>query len=301
MRRSFRILIFSAIALVALDDDARTMTGTLFQDGYFLVAGHPTPIPLERPPFLAVADLHECLRGTGSPVSGGAFAEFCADLASFASPAAVAEETAEPVAVAQRAVLPMQRIKQPGRQDKNRDGNGDKDTMIGHAAARTDTPVPAPSIAEIATVAEPAELQCTIDGKGAASLRVDGVWMTSLPKYVGGSHDAKAGETSRIVAVPPRCEVQSPADGKVLYAGTFKGYLGVVILETGKVDRLTVAGLGNVAVARGDTVKRGSALGSTSASSAPALENTGAEGETTLLYVGGVDDMGEVAAASPAS
>ena len=283
MRRSFRILILSVVALVALDDDARMMTGTLFHDGYFLVAGHPTPMPLERPPFLAVADLHDCLRGTGAPVSGGAFAEFCADLASFASPAAVAEEAAEPVAVAQQTVLPMQRIEQRGRQDKDRDGNGDKDTMIGHAA-------------------EAAEPQCTIDGKGAASLRVDGVWVKSLPKYVGGSRDTKAGEASRIVAVPPRCEVQSPADAKVLYAGTFKGYLGVVILETGKVDRLTVAGLGNIAVARGDTVKRGAALGSTSAASAPALENTGAAGETTLLYVGGSDDMGEVAAAAgPAS
>jgi len=171
--------------------------------------------------------------------------------------------------------------------------------MIGHAAARADTPIPVPSVAKSAAAAEAAEPQCTIDGKGAASRRVDGVWVTSLPKYVGGSRDAKAGEASRIVAVPPRCEVQSPADAKVLYAGTFKGYLGVVILETGKVDRLTVAGLGNVAVARGDTVRRGAALGSTAASSAPALEDTGAAGETTLLYVGGVDDMGEVAAASP--
>jgi septal ring factor EnvC (AmiA/AmiB activator) len=71
--------------------------------------------------------------------------------------------------------------------------------------------------------------------------------------------------------VPPTCAIKSPASGKVLFAGDFKGYQGVVILSLDTGRRLIVAGLGNLDVRRGEIVRRGATLGTTSATGAPAL------------------------------
>ncbi|MBX3489539.1 M23 family metallopeptidase [Parvibaculum sp.] len=93
------------------------------------------------------------------------------------------------------------------------------------------------------------------------------------------------GKTSQVIVVPHGCAVPSPADGRIRYAGFFKGYLGVVILETGSETRLTIAGLGEIAVQRGDSITRGATIGATSQSTAPALASAETAGEAALLYV----------------
>ncbi|ABS63088.1 hypothetical protein Plav_1468 [Parvibaculum lavamentivorans DS-1] len=296
MRRIAPILATMLAAFIAIDDDARNMTAKLLRGSYALAAGEEAPLPLPRPPFLAVADLHECLRGESPSISGNAFADYCADLASFIEPQTLSAE-----ALAATGAAETREEKKGPRGKKNDSGDEqEEEVMTGEAAPAELLLAAAPASKPVADLQT--EPRCMIDASGAASTRIDGVWVKSLPKYVGGSRDTAAGgEASRVVSVPSGCEVGSPSDATVLYAGSFKGYLGVVILQTGDKGRITVAGLGGIAVARGDTIKRGAVLGSTSSAAAPALAGASEAGEATLLYVGDIEDVGEVAAASSAS
>ncbi|MCE9648429.1 MAG: M23 family metallopeptidase [Parvibaculum sp.] len=134
---------------------------------------------------------------------------------------------------------------------------------------------PAPLAARPAGRLMPAENatpqpDCIIDEKGATKLTHDQKRQI-LPPRRAGRHavaDASAGVALR---VEPACMVTSPASGTVLYAGEFKGYLGVVILGLADGRRLTVAGLGKVGVRRGETLRRGQNIGLTSRADAPAL------------------------------
>ncbi|MEP0709495.1 MAG: M23 family metallopeptidase [Parvibaculum sp.] len=219
MSRGFTLLLLGAGAFVLLDEEARLSASGIVTDGYAYVAGYEAPLPLERPPLLALADLDDCLRGTGRVNGADAYAAFCTDLANFAAPeTAVAEGDAVPV-------------EPPEREDT--------------------------------TTREVAQPLCA----------------ASIPPVV-----RSRGKTSEVVLVPQGCNVPSPADGKVLYAGFFKGYLGVIILEMQDETRLTIAGLGNVAVRRGDDVMAGNEIGTTPDTVAPALADA-ADGSAALLLV----------------
>lgn len=73
------------------------------------------------------------------------------------------------------------------------------------------------------------------------------------------------------LACPADAPVLAPAAGQILYAGPFRGYGGVVILDHGKGWTSLLAGLGRVAVRVGDRVAQGAALGRTSRGDAPQL------------------------------
>jgi murein DD-endopeptidase MepM/ murein hydrolase activator NlpD len=111
---------------------------------------------------------------------------------------------------------------------------------------------------------------CIVDEEGATKLTHDKKRQILPPRRAGrhAAADASAGVALR---VEPACMVTSPASGTVLYAGEFKGYLGVVILGLADGRRLTVAGLGKVGVRRGETLRRGQNIGLTSRADAPAL------------------------------
>jgi len=219
LSRGVLFLFMGAVAFVLVDREARFVAKNIVTDSYAYLAGHETPLPLERPPLLALADLDDCLRGTGRVNGADAYAAFCTDLANFAAPeTAVAEGDAVPVEPPEREDTTTREVVQP-------------------------------------------------------------LCAASIPPVV-----RSRGKTSEVVLVPQGCNVPSPADGKVLYAGFFKGYLGVIILEMQDETRLTIAGLGNVAVRRGDEVITGNEIGTTPDTVAPALADA-ADGSAALLLV----------------
>ncbi|MBO9622113.1 MAG: peptidoglycan DD-metalloendopeptidase family protein [Sphingomonas sp.] len=67
----------------------------------------------------------------------------------------------------------------------------------------------------------------------------------------------------------PNAPVAAPAAGRVLYAGPFRAYGGVVILDHGHGWTTLVAGLGRIAVRVGDQLRQGSPIGRASAGDAP--------------------------------
>ena len=228
MARVFIVLFMGAAALVLLDKEARLFANGIVTGGYAYIAGRDVPVPLERPPMLALADLDDCLRGTGRVNGADAYAAFCADLASFMP--------GELTPIAQGDAMP---VEPPERE-------------VADARATGDTQ-------------EAGEPFCTAD----------------IPAIVHRS----GGKTSEVVVVPQGCSVQSPAAGKILYAGFFKGYLGVIILEMQSETRLTVAGLGNVSVRRGDEVLAGNEIGVSSETIAPALADAADGAGAALLVV----------------
>lgn len=254
-RRIFFVVFFAAVIVVFLDSDTRRTMRAVIHEGYTLVTERAAPLPLERPLFLGQAGLHDCLRGNAPVESDGAYAAFCADLASFAGPAVVAAKAP-----------PLHPIDVPARPE--REAGAEK-------VARAPEPEPEPQ----------REPQCRVDATGIVSTRIGGVWIMREPKPDQGP--AADGKSNRTVIVPPGCAVQSPADAEVLYAGNFKGYLGIVILDTGRADRLTVAGLGTLDVRRGDRIFRGATIGWTPQRAAPALANAAMDGDAVLLYVEG--------------
>ncbi|MBX3489534.1 M23 family metallopeptidase [Parvibaculum sp.] len=247
LRRIVYMVILTVIAFVALDTDKRETARALVHDGYAAIAGRAPPLPLKRPLFLAQAGLDDCLRGTATVASDNeTYAAFCADLASFAASIVAPDEP----------------------EDEGRD-----ETEKQEYARAPET-------------AGPPAVQCRVDASGAVGINTDGIW-TSPPEraHAGSPPGMRGGKSSRIVLVPQGCDVESPADAKVLYAGPFKGYLGIVILDAGKTERLIVAGLGEIAVQRGDSIARGAKIGATSQSTAPALASAETAGEAALLYV----------------
>lgn len=89
---------------------------------------------------------------------------------------------------------------------------------------------------------------------------------------------------SGLAPVKAGCRIASPVAGTALFADRFKGYLGVVIIETDKGERLTIAGLSLVAAERGARIAAGDMLGAAPAKTAPALADAAA-GEAPFLLL----------------
>lgn len=63
------------------------------------------------------------------------------------------------------------------------------------------------------------------------------------------------------LACAPGASAAAPAAGRVLYAGPFRGYGGIVIIDHGKGWTSLVAGLGEVVAHEGDRVAQGAPIG----------------------------------------
>lgn len=113
----------------------------------------------------------------------------------------------------------------------------------------------------------PSSPQCLIDEKGATILNAPA---RALPPHVV-SQKSRGRSGGVALLVPAACGVKSPMKAKVLFAGEFKGYRGVVILALPAKRRLIIAGLEALRVKRGDVVERGAIVGSTMPAGAPAL------------------------------
>jgi len=250
MRRFLAITLFVTTAGIALDDNARLLALDFLHDSRLYLAGPAAPLPMARPAAGTQFGLHDCLRGTARLDERDAYSAYCADLASLVGSSTVAAE-----------LPPAPPPSLPSRPAP---------TSVTPASGEAAEAMPAP--------------HCLIDAGGITSRLIDGVW-TRAPAPVADDPERRNGRSSRILRTPPDCTVQSPADALVLYAGTFKGYLGIVILDTGHAERLTVAGLTALAVRNGDRVSRGAILGRTPSSVAPALAGAAQDGEAALLYV----------------
>lgn len=216
------VLLFAG-AMTLINRETRGFTDALAANAYSFVVGTPVPLPLERPPFLARADLNDCLSGVGDAEGGDVYAAFCEDLANLTVTAPSTPSQAESM---QAPVKDTERTQ---------------------------------------------ETLCPSLGAAAEGL----------------------------IALPQYCRVESPASGIVLYADHFKGYRGIVILETTKGTRITLAGLGEVHVARGHKAVRGDVLGSTPAKTAPALADAAGGDGPALLYM--TDRTSGTRTAQPAS
>ena len=70
----------------------------------------------------------------------------------------------------------------------------------------------------------------------------------------------------------PRAQVVAPADGEVAYAGLFRGYGQVLILNLDNGYAVVLTGLDTLSARVGDNVRAGQPIGEMSASATPAPE-----------------------------
>lgn len=123
----------------------------------------------------------------------------------------------------------------------------------GAALAKLDGPLPRPAQpGEIAPLA----LSWTM-ATAPYRLPVGGTLVTGFGEVSEG------GVTSRglTFAVAANAAVIAPAAGKILYAGAFRDYGQVVIIDHGGGWATLIAGMGNLAVRQGQIVRQGTALG----------------------------------------
>ncbi|MGB3808623.1 MAG: peptidoglycan DD-metalloendopeptidase family protein [Parvibaculum sp.] len=121
----------------------------------------------------------------------------------------------------------------------------------------------------IMPIARPAAL-CHIAESGMMRIERAALDRSALPGVVLFAH--------------PDCLLRSPVRGTVVFAGPFKGYLGMVIIELEGHRHLVIAGLGSIAVKAGDDIARGDALGTSAQRPSPALAAAFNNDTAPLLY-----------------
>lgn len=124
---------------------------------------------------------------------------------------------------------------------------------------------------------------CTIGETGALTIR-QGDAMDRQPAHFSGAAPNARGSGGVALGVPANCDLQSPVDGRILFAGEFKGYRSVLIVGLSGGHRLVIAGLGTLAVKRGETITRGQVLATSSADAAPALATAFSADAESLVY-----------------
>lgn len=125
---------------------------------------------------------------------------------------------------------------------------------------------------------------CVIDEHGTTTLQKKGS-PRILPPQLAHLKANSIAQPGIALVVEAACTVASPVAGKVMYAGDFKGYRGIVIIRLKSGQQLIVAGLDRIDVTRGTRVTRGMHLGATSHDLAPALASAyGQSRNNTLLY-----------------
>lgn len=124
---------------------------------------------------------------------------------------------------------------------------------------------------------------CSISETGMLTLRRRGTVQHRSAHFPGVTATAQS-TGGLALGVPPDCDLESPTAGRVLFAGEFKGYKSVLILGIAGGHRLVIAGLGTLAVKRGDAVARGQILAASSADPAPALATAFGGEAASLIY-----------------
>ena len=148
-----------------------------------------------------------------------------------------------------------------------------------HAAKPTPTP-PVPRVPPVATKEEPS---CVVTETGTVVTR-SGDKTDRRPAHFSGTSATARGSGGLALDVPSMCTLQSPVNGRVLFAGEFKGYRGVLIVGLSGGHRLVIAGLGTLTVKRGETIARGQTLATTATEAAPALATSFGDGAASLIY-----------------
>lgn len=151
------------------------------------------------------------------------------------------------------------------------------------APVLTNPTLPAPALAAPTLAAHD---NCHVATNGVTKLNEKGR-PRSLPPEPALQKTSVIKQPGVALLVQSACSVESPIKGKVLYAGAFKGYLGVVILRLTSGQQLIIAGLDHISVKRGDPIAAGQILGVTSTARAPALAAAYQRDELTsrsLLY-----------------
>lgn len=112
----------------------------------------------------------------------------------------------------------------------------------------------------------PGDLATPLPGRGAAyRLPVSGRLVTGLGELSATGVRARG----LTLATATNAPVVAPAAGRVVYAGPFRGYGGVIILDHGEGWTSLIAGLGGLAVRVGDPVAQGRVIGRAWASGDP--------------------------------
>ncbi len=93
--------------------------------------------------------------------------------------------------------------------------------------------------------------------KGSAKLPVSG----KIIRAYGQSDSAGNRARGMTVATTPRAVVNAPRAGQVAFAGAFRSYGQVVIIEIADGQHILLTGLGSISVSEGESVKAGEPVG----------------------------------------
>jgi septal ring factor EnvC (AmiA/AmiB activator) len=142
-------------------------------------------------------------------------------------------------------------------------------------ARESDTIVPVPEENRLAVPQPFATL------RGKLVLPVSG----SLARRFGAADDAGSSLFGDIVATHSGAIVTAPADGAVLYAGPFRSYGQLLILNAGDGYHVVLAGLGRISVALGQAVLAGEPVGTMGEGGLASAVSAGRESKEPELYV----------------
>lgn len=123
------------------------------------------------------------------------------------------------------------------------------------AAALPADPAPTPTPAPSASAPPPATFQLPVQGRTLIGF--------------GARRESGLASTGLTLAPAPGAQVVAPARGRVAFAGAYRGFGRIVIIEHASDWTSLVTGLGEVEVAVGDTVIGGSPLGRASGGKEP--------------------------------
>lgn len=107
----------------------------------------------------------------------------------------------------------------------------------------------------------------------------------ALTRRFGARDDAGASLYGDIVATHSGAIVTAPADGAVLYAGPFRSYGQLLILNAGDGYHVVLAGLGRISVALGQAVLAGEPVGTMGEGGLASAVSTGRASDEPELYV----------------
>tara|TARA_R110000868_G_scaffold13752_3_gene63780 strand:+ start:5399 stop:6247 length:849 start_codon:yes stop_codon:yes gene_type:complete len=216
-------------------------------------------------------NLGDCVRGRTDPGWPAQYRAICADLAAGTAGFNIDNDRLETASINPSAVIRATPPRPIARAPK---------APLPLSAARA-KPDAAPARATTTLAAA----TCTVDTRGATTLNRQGS-ARILPPVPAAQKSSSQRQSGIALIVEPACTVQSPVNGKVMYAGDFKGYRGIVIVRMKNGQQLIIAGLDRLDVARGQSILRGADIGATSQSRAPALATAyGASGtKNSLLY-----------------
>lgn len=102
-----------------------------------------------------------------------------------------------------------------------------------------------------------------------------------------GEADGLDGELKgMLIATRAGAQVTSPADAKVEFAGSFRSYGRLLILDVGEGYHVLLAGLGRIEVETGQTVRGGEPVGISADAQAPGrMIGAGVEESKPVVYV----------------